>query len=302
MKSKTSLEVREIFDLSIDDIKRLEKAGVINPLKRGQGRASQFAMSDLDRLLDVKIHLLAGYRISDMSEIFTEKYDAEESIRQQIHIHEKRILMLEFIKTIRDDLKKLENLNKNQLTEIGQASVQYSKIPFHDIDEYFDTSWKFIKLVFIMDYLSQKHIFDDESDVVRKAYDAYSIIKEIIRIIGIEIDESEVHELFIDMADSTVEDDQAIRLLVKEWVSEYRKVKDELLEEIDKKNITPAVNNIDVNAGECFRSVIKHLFQFTMDYFVNEDELFWLYHNFRKFIYRLDRDALSKGIVKIGGK
>ena len=105
MNEKTSSEVQDIFGFSRDDIKRLESIEVVKPEKRGQGRASIFGEEAINRLLDVKLYILAGYRISDMESIFSNDHDPQDMISEQIHIYKKRIQMLEFIQAMRADDK-----------------------------------------------------------------------------------------------------------------------------------------------------------------------------------------------------
>ena len=125
MSYKTSSEIQEIFELQRDDIKRLQKAGVLNPVKKGQGKASLFGDDDMSRILDIKMHMLAGYKVSQMCNFFDEAYDSDEELSKQIHMYKKRILILEYIRTLKTDIREFDKLNQNQINEFGQLYNQY---------------------------------------------------------------------------------------------------------------------------------------------------------------------------------
>ncbi len=302
MVDKTSTEVQEIFGLERDDLRRLEKAGVLNPVKSGQGKVSRFGQEDMDRLLDVKIYLLAGYRIVDMGQAFTEGYDSEEMVAEQIHIYKKRIQLLEYIRVARADIKKLGSLSQKQMIETAEASAESTNLPQVGSAEYFDKFWDLIKLVFIVDYLSQKESFADDSDVVlKRAFTAYHIIESILKMSGIEINQEELVNVFFEMASTPIEDGE-IRMFAKELVQEYLHNKDQLMKEFLDECVNPITEKLDEQAGEVFRNMVGHFFQFILDYFVDEEELYCVFVNFIRFVNGLDQEALSKGIVRLGGK
>ena len=207
MKGKTSLEIREIFGLERDDIRRLEKDGVLTPQKSGQGKASVFGMQDLDKLLDIKMYLLGGFRISDMSGIFTEDYDSDERIGEQIHIYIKRIQMLEFIRVIRSDFKAFEILEQKKIIQSGRITAKNTNLPEYGTEEYFDEFWNFLKLVFIMDFLSQKESFSRQEVVLKKAMDAYHIVERILERSGIKFESEEIIQGLLKLIDSPIEED-----------------------------------------------------------------------------------------------
>lgn len=300
MKGKTSLEIREIFGLERDDIRRLEKSGVLKPKKDGQGKASLFGMRDLDRLLDIKMYLLGGFRISDMPGIFTEDYDSDERIGEQIHIYKKRIQMLEFIRVMRSDLKAFEKLDQKKLIQSGRITAKNSNLPEYGTEEYFDEFWNFLKLVFIMDFLSQKESFLRQEIVLKKAMDAYHIIESILERSGIKIDSEEVIQVLLELTDSPIEEDNDLKHYVLEWVEEYRNSKIKIMEELEKESITPTIKGLDDDVKERFKLMMQHLTEFALDYFIDEEELFCIMKNFQQFIIGLDRAALEKGVVRLG--
>ncbi len=303
MIDKTSSEIQEIFGLDRDDVRRLEKDGVLKPKKNGQGKASRFGEEDMNRLLDIKIYLLAGYRISDMKKIITEEYDSDEGIAEQIHIYKKRIQMLEFIRVMRSDIKELSTLRQKQLINAGVVSAEKTNLPKFGSKEYFDAFWDYIKLVFIVDFLSQKESFKTDNEIIlKRTFAAYNIIKKILGMSGTEIDDEEFVSAFSEIASIHINSDDEIKDFLKELVEEYLSNKNKIMEDLIHENIDPITDELDQRAGDVYRDMMYHFFQFTLDYFVDEEELYCIYINFSKFVNGLDQDALSKGIVRLGGK
>lgn len=303
MFNKTSSEIQEIFGLCRDDVKRLEKDGVLNPAKSGQGKASKFGEEDMSRLLDIKMYLLAGYRISDMKRIITDNYDSDEGIAEQIHVYKKRIQMLEFIRVMKADYKKIGELSPKQLIETGKVSAEKTNMPTYGSKEYFDIFWDYIKLVFIVDFLSQRESLKVDREVVlNRAYAAYIIVEKILKMSGTEINRDEIREAFVEMANTPIEDDQEIKEFAKELVGEYLSHKEQILEELTKESIAPITDELDAQAGSIFKDIMNHFFRFTLDYFVDEEELYCVYLNFRQFVNGLDQENLATGIVRLGGK
>ncbi len=303
MIDKKSSEIQEIFGLCRDDIKRLEKDGVLKPVKSGQGKASKFGEGDMNRLLDIKMYLLAGYRISDMKKIITDDYDSDGGIVEQIHIYKKRIQMLEFIRVMKSDFDELETLSLNQLIETGKVFAEKTNIPMYGSKEYYDTFWDYIKLVFIIDFLSQRESFKVDSTIVfQRAYTAYNIVEKILKLSGTEINQDEIRNAFIEMANTPMESEQEIKGFIKELVEECLSNKEQIMAELTRESITPITEELDPQTGKIFKDMMNHFFRFTLDYFVDEEELYCVYMNFRKFINGLDQEALTAGIVRLGGK
>ena len=300
---KTSSEIQEIFGLNRDDVRRLEKDGVLKPEKNGQGKVSKFGEEDMNRLLDIKIYLMAGYRISDMEKIITEEYDSDEGIAEQIHIYIKRIQMLKFIRAIRSDIKALNTLSRKQLVATGVVSAEKTNLPKFGSKEYFDVFWDYIKLVFIVDFLSQKESFNTNNEIIlKRAFAAYDIVKKILWMSGTEIGDDKIVSAFSEMASTPIESDDEIKDFLKELVEEYLSNKSKIMEDLIHENIDSITDELDWRAGKVYRDMMHHFFQFTLDYFVDEQELYCIYINFRKFVNGLDQDALSKGIVRLGEK
>lgn len=105
MINKTSKELRQIFDLNRDDMRYFtETKSILKPKKLGQGQAAKYSETDIERLLDIKILLLSGYKNQDMENIFTGDYVSDEKIAEQIRNYKRRILILEFIQKLRSNI------------------------------------------------------------------------------------------------------------------------------------------------------------------------------------------------------
>lgn len=303
MSGKTSSEIQDIFGLCRDDIKRLEKDGVLNPKKSGQGKASLFSERDLNTLLDIKIYLLAGYRISDMKNIITATYDSDSRISEQIHIYKKRIQMLEFIQTIRADIRKLYTLSQGQWRNVSRVHAEKTAIPAFGTQEFNDFFWKFMKLIFIIDFMSQKESFKQDSEIiVKRALAAYRIVVDILSMTGTEIRREGLIEGLNALRKEPIEDDREVKEFAKELVEEYLNQKDQIIDEIFKEGVDPIVAELDPESGATYRDMMLHIIGFALDYFVDERELYYLFMNFIQFVQGLDQEALDNGIVKIGEK
>lgn len=301
MSDRKSSEIQEIFGLSRDDIKRLERDGILKPQKSGQGKASIFSEDDMNCLLDVKIHLLAGYRICDMKGSITDDYDSDIGITEQIHLYKKRIQMLEFVQKIRADRNELDKLSDTQRSKFLKTISDKTKTPIYGSKEYFDYFWKIMKLIFIVDFLSQKQSFKEKNStiVLDRAYKAYQILVELLKISGAEITDDDINSTFIEIANTS---DCKIRELVNEIVDEYLSNREEILEKMLNEGLNPIINELDVETGNIYRQMLSHLYQFVLDYFVDEQELDCILLNIKKFVHGLDENLLKEGLFRLGAK
>ncbi len=298
MIRKATSEVLDIFCLCRDDIKRLQKEGILTPEKKGQGITTYYTDKELNKLLDIKMYLLAGYRISDMETIFTDEYDSETGIAEQIHVYKKRIQMLEFIQNIRLDLEDFQKLSQTQLIKTGKVSAQKSNLPEYGTDSYYDLFWNIVKLIFVVDFLSQKESFKTEKKIVlRRVLEAYRVCEEILEISGTEINREEIKQAFIEMANTPIEDSE-IKEFVSDVVKECIRNRDAILDELNRENIKPITDELDSQSGKIYKKMMDHIFKFALDYFVDEEELFCVYVNFRNFVNGLDQQALEDGVIK----
>ena len=292
---KKSAELEEIFVLKRDHVRALEKDGVLKPKKYGQGRASQYSIEDMCRLLDVKMYLLAGNKLVEMKRITTaDDYNADESIDEQIYIYKRRIKLLEFIRLIKADVRKISKLSSQQLAEMSK------EFAMHEPEEYFDRIWDYIELVFKLDFLSQKKsLMAKKDDILQRSLDVYNIIVKIVKMYEIEIT-SDDRTALIEVA-NLIKDEPETKEVAKMLVREYLSNKNQIMEKLNKC-ITTIAREFDDQAGSAFKDMMCHLFQFILDYFMDEDALYYAYLNFRIFINGLDIEALSMGIVRLETK
>ena len=300
MKYKKSSEIQRIFGLSRDDVNRLDKDGIINPKRNGQGIASRYGIEDMSRLLDVKIYLLAGYRISDMKNILTSTYDSDAGISEQIHIYKKRIQMLEFIQTMRADLNELQHFSSKQVTEMNKVTAQNSNFPDYGSDEYFELAWEFLELIFIVDFLSQRESVNAEkNDVLKRVFEAYKLVNKILDISGTKIDQNEVQEGLKTIATYSAEDDINVKEFIKEIIDEYLNNKALILEEFERECIAPKTYGVEERIALIYKKFMKDFFEFALSYFVDEEELYCIYVNLKRFAQSIDIKSFEQGIINL---
>lgn len=296
MNEKTSSEVQDIFGFSRDDIKRLESIEVVKPEKRGQGRASIFGEEAINRLLDVKLYILAGYRISDMESIFSNDHDPQDMISEQIHIYKKRIQMLEFIQAMRADDKELAKLDERQLIELDKLSVKNNHMPEFGTIEYHDKVLDLLKLIFIVDFLSQKDSFRADISIVRqRSMTALNLILGFFELTG----EDDTKEKLLRLVKEPIDDDLDIKDIVKDFSEEWLAEKDKILEELTNDIFESIPEEVDEQVVSVYKMIVLHLSQFVADYFFDEHELYCIFINLRNLFKELDQDALDKGKIKL---
>lgn len=300
MINKTNSELRELFGLSRDDIRRLEDDGVLNPKKEGQGKAALYGLVDVNILLDVKLLLLSGYRVADMKNIINDSYNSDAELKEQIHTYKKRIQMLEFIRRIRADLRKLDQFSKEQLFEAGKIPQKSYNIP--NFQKYYDMYLDIIKLILLLETLSKKNSFIDhqQSIVIKRFYDAYRIVEKLIQLSGRKIPKEELIDFFTELTEFTTDDEYEIRSLINEIINEKKSMIDEI-----KNESTPSYfDELEDEIAVYYKDVYMDIVTFFIDYFIDEDELYYLFYNFILFANNLDKDSLNKyGIITIkGGK
>lgn len=192
-----SSDLQAIFSVSRDDVRRLSKDGVLTPRKHGNGIADEFDEYDLQRMLDVKMFLWAGYKVSDMRSIFTDGYDPEKAISEQIHVYERRLKVLKFIEKMRSNsidadvigsehqgctynmmtgyLDACANLKFEPEVEMSEYRLNVPKYGDEKFKEFF---WCWIETLMLFDYFSQKGI-DIKNDFSKKRImDAHKLICE----------------------------------------------------------------------------------------------------------------------------
>ena len=306
MSDKTSTEIQEIFGLGRDDVKRLEKEGVLKPKKNGQGKASIYGDDDLNRLLGIKIYLMGGYRIADMKSIITDSYDSSKSIAEQIHMYKKRIQVLEYIQNIDTDINRLVTLmiEKNDMAEdLQKVSDDISKISVYNSKEYRELFWDMIKLVFIIDFLSRKESLDEDKGIAMdRALSAYKIVVKLLDLSGAEISKEEIKNELIDIVNAPEGDDQELMEYVRELKDEYLSSKGKIMEEFTNETYDQISEMMGEQSANLVKEMINHTIQFILDYFVDEEELYCIFKNFHRFVNGLDQKALAEGEIRLVGK
>ena len=170
----------------------------------------------------------------------------------------------------------------------------------HEPEEYFDRIWDYIELVFKLDFLSQKKsLMAKKDDILQHSLDVYNIIVKILKMYGTEIT-SDGRAALIEVA-NLIKDEPETREVAKMFVREYLSNKNQIMEKLNEC-ITTIAREFDDQAGSAFKDMMCHLFQFILDYFMDEDALYYAYLNFRIFINGLDIEALSMGIVRLETK
>ena len=283
MFEKCSSEIQDIFGLSRDDVRRLENEGLLKPIKRGQGKAAIYGEADLFRLLDIKIYLLAGYRIADMSNIITEDIDSDTNLDEQIYLYKKRILMLEFIKGMKAYLKKIRTLSAEQYNSLISVSINNSNLSSRNANEFFDVIWDMYKLLFIADYLSQRTSFKEKSEIVSKRVsDAYITVKKLCQVTG---NTKGLEELKFNMAAMAHEiDEEEVKEFVDELVDEYQQDKEKIIYDFISDCIIPITKKLDVQTGDLVREFWEYVIRFLMDYFFDKNELYCIFINVLRFL------------------
>lgn len=281
MIAKTSREARETFGLERDDIKRLENDGVLHPQKNGKGKASLYGIDDMYRLLDVKMYLLGGFKISQMQNLFGKDFDRDSMIEDQLRVYSRRIKLLNFIKTLRSDIKFLENSIKTEndaisVIEAGKKTVLLNNtLPLGE-EQYWDMIWSYIQLIFIFDFLSQKENYKyNRESIQNKVRIAYDIFIKILDFFDEKINENELQDL-INEIKNTQPTEEEIKQLVREWVTEYHQNSEEIINSIEEKLISSITSNLNNELGEHLKAFMIHLYSFTLDYFIDEESLYYI--------------------------
>ncbi len=296
-----SLEAREMFNLSREDMRRLENMGVLVPQKYGQGIAADYDEKCLLRLLDIKFLLLAGFRLSEMEEIMADDYDSDELINDQILEYKKRILMLEFINKVRRELIDSNNISGRQITETQNQIWKNAGIELYTINPS-ALCWDVIRLVFIFDYLSRKKNYDEEDTIIKKEYDAYLTLKRMIYLFAKD-EKDEVNNFIKDLFNELIDvfgniDDEEIKQLVKDIINEYGNNKEKLITKF-KNEIGPIYDGIEKSIIEVYSSFAIKLFEFICAYFIGENELYYLIKNFTRFLNSIDKKRLKHGEISV---
>lgn len=302
MINKTSKELRQIFDLNRDDMRYFtETKSILKPKKLGQGQAAKYSETDIERLLDIKILLLSGYKNQDMENIFTGDYVSDEKIAEQIRNYKRRILILEFIQKLRSNMKEANDYISEQSRETVKTTLNtlysngYEIKSFEDIYEFF---LDMIKLIFIIDYLSQKESIEDKNIIksLNRSKEAFDLIIFYSRLLGTNLKSEQLTKDFIELIDAPEEGDQETKAYAKEIVKKLNNKK-RTFKRIMRKNWEQYTKEWGEQSGENYRERMMILYDFIFDYLADEETIYYLMKNFENFLRGLDRAALERGDV-----
>lgn len=300
----TKNQICHVFGITKDDVYRLCKAGVIKPEVFGQGIASNYSEADMDSLLVVKIYLMAGYTIADMEDIFSEdkvsEKTSDEGIAKQIRKYKRKIRLLEFIQEIRLNLNETRKLSVEQLANTIVVQNENFKMPEYGSDEYHALTWEIIQLVFILDYLCQEEsLSDNKKEVINKIKAVLFTFRKLAVMKGLDI--SEFRNDIIEFGKKSI-NDQEIKEVTKEVYEYIVANKEELIKVLMQSNSDPVTQKLDDQSGSVYRDRMQILYEFMVDYFLDEEAMVCLITNFLRFFNEIDMEALKKGEIKLIGE
>ena len=300
----TNNQICHVFGISRDDVNRLCKASVINPEVLGQGIASMYSEADMDILLMVKVYLMAGYKISDMEDIFTKEKASEktsdERIAKQIRKYKRRIRLLEFIQAMRLNFNKTRMLSVEQQANTIIVQNENFEMPEYNSNEYQALTWEIIQLVFILDYLCQEEsLSDDGKEVANKIKAVLITVRKLIVMKGLDINEA--RKDFIEFGNTSF-NDQEIKEASNEVYEYIVANKEKIIDALMQSNSDPVTSKLDDQSGSVYRDRMKILNEFLVDYFFDAEAMVCLITNFLRFFNEIDKDALKEGEIKLIGE
>ena len=149
MISKTATELRKILGLDRNTFQRLEDKEGITPNKIGQGIATEYSADDISKLIDVKLLLLSGFRVSEMPQLLCEEYYPDNIINEQMRMYKRRIAMLEFVSMLREAYEEFSRVSQTSETAHGKAGL---------LSDSFNMDYGFCSLEFL--FLLDEFILD----------------------------------------------------------------------------------------------------------------------------------------------
>ena len=302
MATKTGTEVQDIFCWSRQNYRSvIDLIGKEKFTKDNAGGVSYtFNEEEMYRLLDIKIFQLAGCENPKIKKVLSDSDELDKEISNQIRQHEKNILVLKFLRDIRSDIKEYAKLSPEQVSDVNEKSAQLSKMPSLGSPEYYDVIWDLVELVFIIEYLTQnKSRQADTKQNNKKVLTALFIVERLI-VLRLKVTTHEdIVKALLDLSDSPKGDEQDLKLLIKDILSEYEEQKDVFLNDFKQNQIEPVTDQTDFQTGEAYRNMGLHFYQFISEYFVGEQELNNLFLCIQDFIYSLDQEKLKVGEIKL---
>lgn len=305
MINKTSKELRQIFDLNRDDMRYFTnpKDGVLKPKRSGKGQADKYSEAEIDRLLDIKIYRMTGYKNQEMKEIFKGDYVSDDEIAEQIKTYKRRILILEFIQKIRTNLKDAREFVKEQSVEAIVSTVKTLNsygFEINSFEDIYDIFLDMIKLVFIIDYLSQKESIKDENEIksLNRSMEAFDLIAYYSELFGGKITPEWINDNLIQMLYAFEEGNLEPKTDAKEFANLLNDKK-QAYKRIMRKNWNKSTNEWDAQTRKNYIERMMILLDFVFDYFADEYTIYYLFKNVENFLRGLDREALERGEVKL---
>ena len=285
---KTRSDIQECLLFGRDELKYILKKIEIDSKKHGVGVATEFDEDGLDKLLDVKIMLLAGFRLTDISTVNLKESDA--IIANQIRLFKGRIRLLEFIQCIYNDISIYEHL----VLEYGDRIDKEFKNLLTDYSSGDNTEvirWKYINIGLLINWLSSMEVIRDNRIYCNgnkiNTEDEKIIKKSVLNLLSYFIkypflaSYSNIRKLR-DLTQKTGEkviDDEIVKVVagtLSEYWSNLLNSQD-IMEQIkmDMENISSEYEK----AKELFLSFFNHIIDYFFFFLRDQESLFFLLKN-----------------------
>ena len=285
---KTRSDIQECLLFGRDELKYILKKIEIDSKKHGVGVATEFDEDGLDKLLDVKIMLLAGFRLTDISTVNLKESDA--IIANQIRLFKGRIRLLEFIQCIYNDISIYEHL----VLEYGDRIDKEFKSLLTDYSSGDNTEvirWKYINIGLLINWLSSMEVIRDNRIYCNgnkiNTEDEKIIKKSVLNLLSYFIkypflaSYSNIRKLR-DLTQKTGEkviDDEIVKVVagtLSEYWSNLLNSQD-IMEQIkmDMENISSEYEK----AKELFLSFFNHIIDYFFFFLRDQESLFFLLKN-----------------------
>jgi len=283
MISKTATELRKILGLDRNTFQRLEDKAVITPNKIGQGIATEYSADDISKLIDVKLLLLSGFRVSEMPQLLCEEYYPDNIINEQIRMYKRRIAMLEFVSMLRGAYEEFSKVSQTSETANGKAGL---------LSDSFDMEYGFCSLefLFLLDEFSQVHFRNelDDSTTYKGIAERVSDLLDCFSKIESEASKDELMDILIELSEQDISD--------KEIGAFYKELSNLL--RIAKMPINVMVSKVfskkackDKQLMNLFKRLYKQLASALSGYFLDQYTLRIIIRNLQEFIRKMDTDA-----------
>ena len=286
---KTRSDIQECLLFGRDELKYiLKKIKGIDSKKHGVGVATEFDEDGLDELLYVKIMLLAGFRVTDISTVNLKESDA--IIANQIRLYKGRIRLLEFIQCIYNDMSIYDHL----VLEYGDRIDKEFKSLFAGYSSGDNTEvirWKYINIGLLINWLSSMEVIRDNRIYCNgnkiDTEDEKIIKKSVLNLLSyfnkypLLASYSNIRELRVltQKTGEEVIDDEIVKVVagtLSEYWSDLLNSQD-IMEQIkmDMENISSEYEK----AKELFLSIFNHIIDYFFFFLRDQESLFFLLKN-----------------------